>query len=370
MDTVYGIPAGMVEEERRSEPLEEKPPLSKRADEPGKPVASLEEERAKREIRRIREENLRQIREMGLDRPPEYPEGARFFGELFLPGDLVVTRGEPGKAWSILDRQDNKRLGVAYVVRSMEEKLIWAQDVVRGTKGGHLLELPRSEWDVPGKGLPPTGPKAPDPEEEVAMRRWDKLRPLAERLVGRLRPLAAPAEDPGSEDRGARDAQEAMRDLEWHLGNGYKDTLSPERLADSVRQAWWVLKGVPFQTGHARHEMAKRRREIEEENKRRLAQLAPWERAEEERNRQRWFGMRPLAEKLVKRLEPLAEGQEFHEHPRRELDYLRQQLGQGYVARLVHQFESAIREAWWALKGVPIQEGWRRLEERAKGRRK
>jgi hypothetical protein len=275
---VYGVPADLVEEERHSEkkPVEgkAKPPLSKRADET--PIIPLERERNRRVIKEIREENERQLKEMGLDRPPEYPERSTFFGDQFLPGDFIVTKKEPGKVWRVIKREESKRLGVAYSVQSMEEALVWAQDVARGMKGGYVLDLPKSEWDVPGRGLPPVGPKA----VEEAPRRPSK------------------------------------------------------------------------------QEM------IEEENKRRLSELTPSERAEEERNRQKWLRMLPLANKLIARLEPLAKGQGTFDHPNRELRLLKEQVAFGYRARLVHQFENAIKEAYWVLKGIPAQEGWKRLQEK------
>jgi hypothetical protein len=90
--------------------------------------------------------------------------------------------------------------------------------VAAGMKGGYLLELPKSEWDVPGKGLPPTGPKAVEEppkrltrrqeieeenkrqlahlspservEEEANRQKWFKLQPVAEELIQQLEPLA------------------------------------------------------------------------------------------------------------------------------------------------------------------------------------
>lgn len=265
VEAVYGVPERLVEEERHSEKRtlgSRAFPFSKRADET--PVIPIGRERARREIDRIREENQRQISETGMDKPPEYPERHTFFGEQFLPGDIIVTKKEPGKPWKIIDRQEDKRLGVAYSTRSMEERLVWAQDVAAGMKGAYLLKLPESEWDVPGKGLPPTGPKA--------------------------------VEEP------------------------------PRRLT--------------------------MREKIEEENKHQLAQLTPSERAEEERNRQKWFRLQPVAEELVQRLEPLAKGQDTFDHPNRELKLLREQLELGYRARLVHQFEGAVANARRALESA------------------
>ena len=272
--TVYAVHDEMVAEERHSEmkslEAQKKIPLSKRADET--PVIPIGEGYAKREINKIREENQRKIEEEGLDRPPQYPEKHTFFGEQFLPGDIIVTKKDLGKPWKVVDRHENKRLGVAYNVQSMEEALIWAQDVAKGMKGGYLLDLPKSEWDVPGKGLPPIGPKI--------------------------------VEEP------------------------------PKRLS--------------------------KQQQIEEENKQKLSGLNSRERAQEEFHRQRWFKLAPLAKKLIERLEPLAKGQDTFKHPNWELKSLKEQLAQGYRARLVHQFESAIKEAYWALKGIPAEEGWKR----------
>jgi hypothetical protein len=260
VDTIYGVSEDLVEEERSKE---KKPlvgsvtvPLSKRADET--PVIPIGEGYAKREINKIREENQRKIKEEGLDRPPQYPEKHTFFGEQFLPGDIIVKKKEPGKPWKIVDRHENKRLGIAYSVQSMEEALIWAQDVARGMKGGYLLDLPQSEWDVPGKGLPLTKPQIVDKP--------------------------------------------------------------PKHLS--------------------------KRQQIEEENKQQLAGLNSRERAQEELNHQKWLRLVPLAKKLIERLEPLAKGQSTFEHPNWELKTLKDQLDQGYRARLVHQFENAIKEAY------------------------
>jgi hypothetical protein len=327
-------------------------PLSKRAAEP--PVISLEQERSKRTLKQIREENERKIKEQGLDKPPEYAGGARFFGEVFLPGDFIVTKKEPGRVWRVLEREDSGRLGIAYKVQSADEALIWATDVARGMKGGHLLELPESEWNTPGKGMPPEKPKWADPEEQAARKQWDRLQPLAAKLMARL------------EKMDTDDAKEARTDIELQLEHGYKDSLSPEHLTNALRQGYWALKGVPFSKGWERQQKVDRRKEIQDENKRHLDRLAPHERAQEEINRQKWDRLKPLAEKLIRKLKPKASKQERHEHPRWEMETLRKQLEQGYKAGLVHQFENAIREAYWALRGVPAQEGWKRMEERRK----
>jgi hypothetical protein len=149
-------------------------------------------------------------------------------------------------------------------------------------KGGYLLDLPQSEWDVPGKGLPLTKPQIVDKP--------------------------------------------------------------PKHLS--------------------------KRQQIEEENKQQLAGLNSRERAQEELNHQKWLRLVPLAKKLIERLEPLAKGQSTFEHPNWELKTLKDQLDQGYRARLVHQFENAIKEAYWALKGIPAREGWKRLQEKADKERK
>jgi len=319
--------------------------FSKRADD-------LERERNKRVLKQIREENERTIKEQGLDRPVEYAEGARFFGEVFLPGDLIVTKKEPNRIWKVLKREDGGRLGVAYMVQSMDEALIWAADVARGTKGGHLLELPESEWNTPGKGVLPEKPKWADPEEQAARQRWDKLQPLVQKLVTRLKGV------------NTDEAQNEIANLEFFLEEGYKDTLSPEHLEAAIRQAYWALRGVPFSKGHKQYEKSQQQKENERRNKLELEGLTTSERAQEERNRQKWFRLQPLAQKLIARLEPLSKGQAWSEHPRRELDLLREQLDMGYRARLVHQFENAIKEAYWALKGIPAQEGWKRQEQK------
>ena len=163
---IYGVPANMVKEERSSEikPLKGKVrfPLSKRADEsPEKkeaPIIPLGPERNKRVLKEIREENERKIREMGLDKPPEFPEGSTFFGEQFVPGDYIATRQEPNKLLKVTKRDGKpggSLGGLVYLAVEAEEKHVVPDDVIAGWKGMTQYILPRDLWDVPGKGKPP-----------------------------------------------------------------------------------------------------------------------------------------------------------------------------------------------------------------------
>jgi hypothetical protein len=85
--------------------------------------------------------------------------------------------------------------------------------------------------------------------------------------------------------------------------------------------------------------------------------------AEEDVKKQRWHKLQPLAAKLIARLEPMAAKQDVFGHPRWELDSLKKQVQRGYQPGLVHQLEYAIMRAYWVLKGIPEEEGWKRSNE-------
>ena len=96
---------------------------------------------------------------------------------------------------------------------------------------------------------------------------------------------------------------------------------------------------------------------------------------QEDTDRARYEKLIPLAQRLVKRLTPLAKDQnDPFQHPRWELDHLKKRMQEGFEPRRVHQFESAILEAYWVLKGFPKgSDGWKMLQkkrdkERAEGR--
>lgn len=135
-------------------------PLSKRAEKSPKseetPIIPLGPERAKRELGKIREENMNKIKEMGLDAPPEFPEKSTFFGEQFVPGDYIATRQEPGKLLRVVKRDGEPGGplgGLVYI--AVEEKHVAPDDVIAGWKGMTQYLLPKELWDVPGKGRPP-----------------------------------------------------------------------------------------------------------------------------------------------------------------------------------------------------------------------
>ena len=59
----------------------------------------------------------------------------------------------------------------------------------------------------------------------------------------------------------------------------------------------------------------------------------------------------------------MAKGQGTFDHPNRELSILKEQVEYGFRPRLVHQLETAIMRAYWQLKGIPEEEGWKHSRE-------
>jgi len=137
-------------------------PLSKRAAEEETPIIPIEQQRNKQTLKNIRDENVRQLEESGMNKPPEFPEKSTFFGEQFLPGDYVATRQEPSKLLKVVERDGEPGGplgGLVYIV--IEEKHISPYDVIAGWKGMTQYILPRDKWDVPGEGKPPQTSKKP-----------------------------------------------------------------------------------------------------------------------------------------------------------------------------------------------------------------
>ena len=117
-----------------------------------KDIISLDEERNKRLLDKIRKENEGKLE--GIQEKLSQPE-FKFFGERFDVGDLISTKKEPFKNWLITERNQDGDY-VVYKVRLDDEHSIPAEDVARGARGFTVYELPKNLWDIPGKGLPPT----------------------------------------------------------------------------------------------------------------------------------------------------------------------------------------------------------------------
>ena len=175
---------------------------------------------------------------------------------------------------------------------------------------------------------------------------WEKLSPLAAKLSKRL--------EPRKDEPEVRLQLEVLEPILAAVGDQW--VLDPHRMRQEVWQAYWLLKGVPKETGWRRLRFLEEKRKSKSWNANQRRDMTS---TQFDAGLQRWKRLEPLARKLLARLRPLAEGQDVFEPPRLERDHLEEQVARGYRAGLVHQMEHAIREAYWALKGVPTEQGWR-----------